>query len=181
MEITNAQYEEYISLQAKTKKMEEDADNTAKALKSYREEIKTLKEESAWKDNTISEKEKELSEKTAALEDKEKEITEAKEIADKWTSYEEKTKQERLDKIEKLKTDLGEKFDDNVKDFIEWLPEEKVENYLSNLMPKEDKATPVTTWGEWGGTPGSQEPNSVNTNIESWNINEAIKGINFKK
>lgn len=181
MEITQAQFEEYVSLQSENKKMKEDAENTAKAFKTYREDIKNLKEELSSKDNAISEKEKELSEKEAALEDKEKEITEAKEIADKWTSYEEKTKQERLDKIEKMKTDLGEKFDDNVKNFIDWLPEEKVENYLSNLMPKDEKAKPITDWGQGWDTPSSQEPNSVNTNIESWNINEAIKGINFKK
>ena len=42
-------------------------------------------------------------------------------LQDKWNPAEftEKEKQARLDNIEKMKTDLGDKFDDNVKNFIE--------------------------------------------------------------
>ena len=129
MEITDARYQELLSAENENRTLKATAENTKEWLAANRAEISKLKEQITTLETTVSEKETELETKVKEIEEKEIELTEAKELGAKWTEYEEKTKQELTDSIEKLKTDLWDKFTDEHKSFIEWLPDEKVQSY----------------------------------------------------
>ncbi len=176
MEISDNRYQELLAAESDVKRLKSDAENTATALKVGREEKQALKDQIAAFETEKKDLEAKIAEKDTTLTEKETELTSAKEIADKWEQSQQAEKQAKLDAIEKMKTDLWDKFDDNVKNFIDGLPEDKVESYLKGLLPS-DQNPPVTTDGNKGDNPWWKDPSAFDAALKSWNINDALSAL----
>ncbi len=135
MEITDAKYQELITDQAKVKTLETEnaklvatAENTKIALKEGRDTANELKAklEEATASLTAEQAAK------AELEKKAGDVEALKPLADKWSAHEAALAEARKTSIEGMKTALGEEFMKANADFLDGLPEEKVETYLKN-------------------------------------------------
>ena len=176
MEISDNRYAELLAAENDAKRYKSEIEEKAGTIKAFREEQKTLKDQIAQKEADEKALKDQLAEKDKTLLTKEEELKTLWETANKWTEFTEKEKQTRLDNIEKMKTDLGDKFDDNVKNFIEWLSEDKVESYLKGLIPSDSAKPPVTTDGKWGQSP-HKDPNAFDNAIKTWSIDDALSAL----
>lgn len=176
-DITDSQYQEYMSLQSENKILKETAENTATWLKAGREEIKTLKESVTSLESTISEKDNEITSKIEEITAKDAEITEAKELGQKWTDHETSQAEALTENIEKLKTDLWDKFTDDHKSFIEGLDNNKVETYLKWLSPTWP-TPPNTTDGNQWTPPWTKDPSSFDSAAADWNLDWMLAALN---
>lgn len=176
MEISDSRYQELLVAENNAKAYKVDIEEKAGAIKAFREEQKTLKDQLTQKEADEKALKDQLAEKDKTLLTKEEELKTLWETANKWNEFTEKEKQARLENIEKMKTNLGDKFDDNVKNFIEWLSEDKIESYLKWLIPSDDKKPPVTTDGKWG-VPPQKDPNAFDNAIKTWSIDDALSAL----
>jgi len=141
MEITDAKYQELLGDQQKVKslenendKLKETAENTKIALKTNREEINSLKtdkstiEDEFW---TFKSESEESLKKLEWFEDIEKN-------ANSWTEYQTSIYEARSTKIEEMKTKLWEDFLKTHEGFLDWLPEDKVETFLTPYIDSLD-------------------------------------------
>lgn len=182
-DITNAEFQEYTTLKVENKTLKETAENTRVGLQANREEINKLKWQLTEKDTLIEEKDKVISEKEETLTAKDEEISTIKETADKWTSHEESQKQALSKNIEKMKTDLGDKFNDDVKSFIEDLPDNKVESYLKSIIPSNGAKPPVINGEKWGDWVWWNDPSKFDSLVagksaSEINVNDMISSLN---
>lgn len=182
-EISDNRYAELLKAESDVNRLKSDAENTAKALKKGREENNSLKSDLEEKDNAIKEKDELIASKDEELTKKDEKITEVEEIAKKWTDHEEADKKALTDNIEKMKTDLWDKFTDDVKGFIEDLPDAKVESYLKWLLPgdKSWKAPSTQDWKGWNPS-GSNDPSKFDAlvdwkNVHDINVNDMVSSL----
>ena len=171
MEITDVRYQELLSaeliakqLQAKVDKMTETADNTAVALKTWREEKTSLTQQ-------IEELKKSLSEKQNFID---KEISVLTEKSQNWDKYVVEKETNMNKTIEDLKTNLSDKLNDSQKKFMEWLSWEKVLEYLqfmADTKANEVKISAPPSWAWFDNTTNFDKA------LSSWDIAWALASI----
>ncbi len=181
MEITDAQYKEFLAdqqrlktVEAENAKMSETAENTKIALKEGREAQAALK---ASNEELAAKLQAETTAK-ADLEAKVQEVETLKNAADKWNAHETATKEARKTGIEEMKTKLWEEFMTANAAFLDGLGDDKVELYLKShveALGTEKKTVIVGTDGK-GGKPVTQTTEFDNA-IKSGDYKTALANI----
>lgn len=181
MEITDAKYQELLGDQQKARtlelensKLKETAENTKVALKANRDEITSLKTEKETIEASFNTFKTEAEKELAKLEW----LDDLKAKAEKWSQHETIKAQERTAKIEEMKTKLGEDFMKANSAFLDWLPEDKVETFLSwNVAALDWGNKTVITWA-WAGWMGEGAWTAYKTKLDEamakWDVNAAM-------
>lgn len=175
-EISDNRYQELLAAETDNRRLTTDAENTAKWLKAWREENTTLKEQITVQEATIKENEAKIVEKDDILKAKDEEIATTKETADKWIEHLDNEKTARTESIEKMKTDLWDKFTDDHKSFIDWLEDNKVETFLKWLSPEWGKPPSTNAWDGWDN-PWNKDPNAFDIASKDGSIEDMMDAL----
>ena len=177
-EISDNRYQDLLASETNEKRLKEETANKTKALEeekgkkiALKEKVESLETDLQEKETVISDKDKEILEKVG-------EIEKVTETAEKWTTHEESIVTARTESIETMKTTLADKFTDEHKTFIDWLPDEKVESFLKNLLPEDKKNPPSTDDGAGWDNPWGKDPDKFNEAAANSDLNWMLDALN---
>lgn len=182
MEITDAKYQELLGDQNKARELEkensklkETAENTKTGLKAGRDEIATLKKDK----ETLQGEFDEFKTTSEAELTKLEWFDDVKSNSDNWLEHQTKINEDRATGIEEMKTKLGEDFMKANESFLDGLPDDKVETFLTwNVEALEWGKKTVTTWtwtswmkDGWGTTHKTDFDEAISKWDATWAMN----------
>lgn len=181
MEITDARYTELLWAEARVKTLEADlkaaeteSSNKAKALKEERDARKNAEDSLKVKDTEI---EALNTAHTTELE-KFKDFETISEKAKKFDTAEAEKIKKRTDNIESLKTTLWKDFLESEKDFIDGLPEDKLETYLTKAAEaKWKKKVEIKSWVDTTTKTWGESSTDFETHKNNWNLEGMLASI----